>query len=39
MRKEEEDRMSLLDERIGSIQQARELLQARADQLAFEIAG
>jgi hypothetical protein len=31
--------MRLLDERITSIQQSRDLLQQRADQQSFEIAG
>lgn len=38
MRKEEEARLSLLDERIVSIQQSRDLLQQRADQQSYEIA-
>jgi predicted nucleotidyltransferase len=38
MKKEEEARLSLLDERIVSIQQSRDLLQQRADQQSYEIA-
>jgi hypothetical protein len=39
MRKEEEGRMKLLDERITSIQQSRDLLQQRSEQQSFEISG